>query len=166
MVYCIKTFLSCVCPANTKHLHNICTTSAQRLRRWSHIVQMLYKCFVFTVWIMLALTLILSAPVSSGSPAQIPQSIMYYWRRYQASGVWFWHNWFFWYLNRWKPPGQTELLFFVSGSWPLKHHKADNSIFQLLATNHAVQCAFHALLLDCSYLSAFNLMNYLKIWRY
>ena len=25
-----------------------CTTSAQRLRRWSYIVQMLYKCFVFT----------------------------------------------------------------------------------------------------------------------
>ena len=32
--------------ANTKHLHNICTTSAQRLRRWSNIVQMLYKCFL------------------------------------------------------------------------------------------------------------------------
>ena len=38
---------SMVNPANTKHLHNICTTSAQRLRRWSNIVQMLYKCFVF-----------------------------------------------------------------------------------------------------------------------
>ena len=25
---------------NTKHLYNICTTSAQRLRRWSNIVQM------------------------------------------------------------------------------------------------------------------------------
>ena len=34
-------------PANTKHLHNICTMSAQRLRRWSNIVQLLYKCFVF-----------------------------------------------------------------------------------------------------------------------
>ena len=34
-------------PANTKHLYNICTTSSQRLRRWSNIVQMLYKCFVF-----------------------------------------------------------------------------------------------------------------------
>ena len=34
-------------PANTKHLYNICTTSAQRLRRWPNIVQMLYKCFVF-----------------------------------------------------------------------------------------------------------------------
>ena len=31
-----------------QHLHNICTTSAQRLRRCSNIVQMLYKCFVFT----------------------------------------------------------------------------------------------------------------------
>ena len=35
-------------PANTRHLYNICTTSAQRLRCWSNIVQMLYKCFVFT----------------------------------------------------------------------------------------------------------------------
>ena len=34
-------------PANTKHLYNICTTSAQRLRRWSSVVQMLCKCFVF-----------------------------------------------------------------------------------------------------------------------
>ena len=25
-------------PVNTKHLYNICTTSAQRLRRWSNIV--------------------------------------------------------------------------------------------------------------------------------
>ena len=39
---CIK----CI-PANTEHLYNICTTSAQRLRRWSNIVQMLHKCFVF-----------------------------------------------------------------------------------------------------------------------
>ena len=36
-------------PANTKHLYNISTTSAQRLRRWSNIVQMLYKCFVLAV---------------------------------------------------------------------------------------------------------------------
>ena len=34
---------------------HICTTSAQRLRRWSNIVQILYKCFVFTE--MLALFL-------------------------------------------------------------------------------------------------------------
>ena len=34
--------------ANTKHLYNISTTSAQRLRRWSNLVQMLYKCSVFT----------------------------------------------------------------------------------------------------------------------
>ena len=27
--------------------HNFCTTSFQHLRRWSNIVQMLYKCFVF-----------------------------------------------------------------------------------------------------------------------
>ena len=31
-----------------KHLCNICSTSAQRLLRWSNIVQMLCKCFVFT----------------------------------------------------------------------------------------------------------------------
>ena len=42
----------CVCqqryiPANTKHLYNICTMSAQRFRRWSNIVQMSCKCFVF-----------------------------------------------------------------------------------------------------------------------
>ena len=30
-------------PANTKHLYNIYTTSAQRLRRWSNIVKMVYK---------------------------------------------------------------------------------------------------------------------------
>ena len=34
-------------PENTDHLHNICTTSAQRLRRWSNIAQMSYKCFVW-----------------------------------------------------------------------------------------------------------------------
>ena len=34
-------------PSKQKMLHKICTTSAQRLRRWSNIVQMLYKCFVF-----------------------------------------------------------------------------------------------------------------------
>ena len=34
-------------PANTKDLYNVWTTLAQRLRRWSNIVQMLYKCFVF-----------------------------------------------------------------------------------------------------------------------
>ena len=31
---------------NTKHLFNIFYKAAQRLRRWSNIVQMLYKCFV------------------------------------------------------------------------------------------------------------------------
>ena len=34
-------------PAKTKHLNNICTTSARRLRRWADVVQMLFKCFVF-----------------------------------------------------------------------------------------------------------------------
>ena len=40
-------------PANTKHLYNICTTLSQRLWRWSNIVQMLYKCFVFAVYVPL-----------------------------------------------------------------------------------------------------------------
>ena len=31
---------------DTGSLCNICTTSAQRLRRWSNIVQMSCKCFV------------------------------------------------------------------------------------------------------------------------
>ena len=35
-------------PANRKHLYNICTTSAQRLRRCFNVLQMLYKCFLFT----------------------------------------------------------------------------------------------------------------------
>ena len=34
-------------PQDTQQTQNICTTSAQRLRRWTNIVQMLYKCFVF-----------------------------------------------------------------------------------------------------------------------
>ena len=34
--------------ANTKHLNNICTKSVQRRRRWVDVVQMLYKCFVFS----------------------------------------------------------------------------------------------------------------------
>ena len=34
--------------ANTKHLYNIYTTPAQRLRRWSNIVQMVYRCPAFT----------------------------------------------------------------------------------------------------------------------
>ena len=37
-----------VSSTNTKHLYNICTTSAKLLRRWSNIVQMLNKCVVFT----------------------------------------------------------------------------------------------------------------------
>ena len=33
-------------PANTKHLHNICTMLDQRLRRWADVVQMLHKFVV------------------------------------------------------------------------------------------------------------------------
>ena len=32
-------------PVNTKHLYNICTMLDQRRRRWSDVVQILYKCF-------------------------------------------------------------------------------------------------------------------------
>ena len=35
-------------PANTKHLYNICTMPDQRRRRWADVVQMLFKCFVFS----------------------------------------------------------------------------------------------------------------------
>ena len=35
-------------PANTRHLYNICATSAQRLWRWSNTVQISYKKIVFT----------------------------------------------------------------------------------------------------------------------
>ena len=35
-------------PSKKNHLYNICTASAQGLRCWSNIVQIVYKCFVFT----------------------------------------------------------------------------------------------------------------------
>ena len=35
-------------PVNTKHLYNICTMLDQRRRHWINVVQMLYKCFVFS----------------------------------------------------------------------------------------------------------------------
>ena len=35
-------------PVNTKHLYNICTMLDQRRRRWADVVQILYKCFVFS----------------------------------------------------------------------------------------------------------------------
>ena len=41
-------------PANIKHLYDICTMLDQRRRRWAHVVQMLYKCFVFAGYIMRA----------------------------------------------------------------------------------------------------------------
>ena len=41
----VEIIKSAIFPANTKHLYNICTMLAQR---WANIVQMLYKCFVFT----------------------------------------------------------------------------------------------------------------------
>ena len=42
--------ISCIItniPENTKHLYNICTMLVQRRRRWTDVVQMLYKCFLF-----------------------------------------------------------------------------------------------------------------------
>ena len=41
-------WLRCSHPVNTKHLYDIYTTPAQRLQRWTNIVYILYKCFVFT----------------------------------------------------------------------------------------------------------------------
>ena len=38
-------------PSKHKYLYNIHTTSAQHLRRWSNIVFMLYKCFVFVGYV-------------------------------------------------------------------------------------------------------------------
>ena len=39
------------CSVNTKHLCDIYTKLAQRLRRWSNIVKkVLYKCLVLTDW--------------------------------------------------------------------------------------------------------------------
>ena len=35
-------------PVNRKHLYDICTMLDQRRRRWVDVVQMLYKCFLFT----------------------------------------------------------------------------------------------------------------------
>ena len=43
-----KYFISSL-RSHTQYLYNICTTSVQRLRRWSIFAQMLYKCFVFVV---------------------------------------------------------------------------------------------------------------------
>ena len=40
-------------PVNTKHLYIISTMLDQRRRRWADFVQMLYKCSVFTWYIML-----------------------------------------------------------------------------------------------------------------
>ena len=47
-------FLICFIPVNTKHLYNMFTMVDQRRRRWSDIVNMLYKCFVFAGYITLA----------------------------------------------------------------------------------------------------------------
>ena len=44
---CFLQYVGAINPVNTKHLYSICTMLDQRLRRWSDVVQMLYKCFVF-----------------------------------------------------------------------------------------------------------------------
>ena len=47
----VKGTLHTVCPHPSKHnLYNICTTPAQRLRRWSNIGQMLYIFLCFPGW--------------------------------------------------------------------------------------------------------------------
>ena len=35
-------------PVNTGYLYNICTMLDQRRRRWSDVVRMEFKCFVFS----------------------------------------------------------------------------------------------------------------------
>ena len=47
---------------NTKHLYNICTTLYQRRRRWTDVVQMLYKCYVFTGYSECDLTPVMLGP--------------------------------------------------------------------------------------------------------
>ena len=42
----VPVVYSDISPGNTKQLYNICTMLDQRRRRWSNVVQMLYKCFV------------------------------------------------------------------------------------------------------------------------
>ena len=54
-------------PENTMYLLNICTMLDQRRRRWSNIVHMLYKCFVFAG---LATLLHSSLPSMPGSGVQ------------------------------------------------------------------------------------------------
>ena len=39
--------------ADTEHLHNICTASVQRQRRWADVVHLLHKCCVFAVKVVL-----------------------------------------------------------------------------------------------------------------
>ena len=38
---------------DAQQTQNICITFIQRLRRWSNILQMIYKCFMFTAWVIL-----------------------------------------------------------------------------------------------------------------
>ena len=82
-------------PANTKHLYNICTMSAQLLRRWSNIVQMLCQCFVFagivnqhwlSVWCLLDINatwhsvIRASLLIISDEPRQGPHKKLFYLR--------------------------------------------------------------------------------------
>ena len=57
-------------PAKTKHLHNMCTTSAQRLRLWANIVQILYKCFVFAARVFLKTERICGPTYKSNHPSK------------------------------------------------------------------------------------------------
>ena len=63
--------------ANTKHLYNICTMSAQRLRRWSNIEQILYKCF--------SCLLSCSCLHIQSVPTQQPWGLAYIFRLYPAT---------------------------------------------------------------------------------
>ena len=58
----ISIYIYADLPANAKHWYTVCTTSAQRLRRWAGVVQMVYKCFAFTGYINMKLVSIFIIP--------------------------------------------------------------------------------------------------------
>ena len=49
------TLLSLIIPVNTKHLYKNCTMLDQPRKRWTAVVQVLYKCFVFAGMLIIPL---------------------------------------------------------------------------------------------------------------
>ena len=70
-----------------KKLYILCTESAQRLRRRSNIVQMLYKCFVFAGWQPVATDRI--PPVNCVQPPWLT-TVVYPAEDGQSMWVWCW----------------------------------------------------------------------------